>query len=74
MTRTLTVKQYLLEQLNRRARERGEDVELVFERREPRLATDRGEIVSLRTAGRKPIKYGHEPKPERSHETNPTSS
>jgi hypothetical protein len=31
MTRTLTVKEYLLKGLNRRARERGDDVELVFE-------------------------------------------
>jgi hypothetical protein len=42
--RTLTVREYLLEELNRRMRERGEDVELVFERPRPRLA----EIVPLR--------------------------
>jgi hypothetical protein len=42
MTRTLTVREYLLETLNRRVRERGEDVELVFDRPKPRLVADRG--------------------------------
>ena len=44
MTRTLTVREYLLEELNRRMRERGEDVELVFERPKPRLVA---EVVRL---------------------------
>ena len=49
MTRVMTVKEYLLEELNRRARERGEDIELVFEheRPRPRLATQEGEVVEL---------------------------
>lgn len=51
MTRTLTIKEYLLEELNRRARERGEDVELVFERPRPELVADRGVVVPLRAAG-----------------------
>jgi hypothetical protein len=46
MTRTLTVREYLLETLNRRMRERGEDVELVFDRPRPRLA----EVVPLASA------------------------
>jgi hypothetical protein len=50
MTRTLTIKEYLLEELNRRARERGEDIELVFERPQPRLVAEHGEVVPLRTA------------------------
>jgi hypothetical protein len=52
MTRTLTIKEYLLEELNRRARERGEDIELVFEheRPRPRLATKEGEVVELHRA------------------------
>jgi hypothetical protein len=36
--RTLTIREYLLEALNRRMRERGEDIELVFERPRPTLA------------------------------------
>ena len=49
MTRILTVDEYLLEELNRRAKERGEDVELVFSRAErpkPRLAVDNN-VVQL---------------------------
>jgi hypothetical protein len=52
MTRTLTIKEYLLEELNRRARERGEDIELVFERTQPRLVAELGEVVPLRAAKR----------------------
>jgi hypothetical protein len=48
--RTLTIKEYLLEELNRRARERGEDIELVFERPTPRLATKEGAVVEFRRA------------------------
>ena len=48
MTRVLTIKEYLLEELNRRARERGEDVELVFEKPKPRLAARQGEVLQLR--------------------------
>ena len=44
MTRTMTMKEYLLEELNRRMREDGKDVELVFERPRPRLVS---EVVSL---------------------------
>lgn len=52
MTRTVTLREYLFEDiladLNRRARERGEDVEIVFERSKPRLVT--AEVVPLRAA------------------------
>ena len=50
MTRTLTVKQYLLEGLNRRARERGDDVELVFEWPKPRIAANDENVVKLHLA------------------------
>jgi hypothetical protein len=50
MTRTLTIREYLLEELNRQARAAGDDVELVFEhpeRPKPHLATDGGNVVHL---------------------------
>jgi hypothetical protein len=53
MTRTLTVREYLLEELNRLARARGDDIEIVFEypehpeRRRPHLAAKEGEIVEF---------------------------
>ena len=50
MTRTLTVKEYLLEGLNRRARERGDDVELVFEWPKPRIAASDETVVKLHPA------------------------
>jgi hypothetical protein len=50
MTRTMTMKEYLLEELNRRMREDGKDVELVFERPQPRLA----EVVQLQPASQGP--------------------
>jgi hypothetical protein len=45
MTRTLTVREYLLETLNRRMRERGEDVELVFDCRASALVGHNDLIV-----------------------------
>ena len=57
MTRVLTIKEYLLEELNRRAKERGEDIELVFERPQPRLATKHGEVMPLK--GRADAERGH---------------
>jgi hypothetical protein len=53
MTRVLTVKDYLLEELNRRARARGEDVELVFQLpppTQPQLATRDGNVVEFNRA------------------------
>jgi hypothetical protein len=47
-TRTVTLTDYLLEALNRRARERGEDVQIVFERPKPWVvARNDGEVVNL---------------------------
>jgi hypothetical protein len=49
--RTVTLREYLmetiLEDLNERARKRGEDVEVVLAKPGPKLATDRGEVVQL---------------------------
>jgi len=51
MTRQVTLREYLLADmladLNRRARERGEDVEIVFDRPKPQLAAQGGEVVQL---------------------------
>jgi hypothetical protein len=51
MTRQVTLREYLLQDiltdLNRRAQARGEDVEIVFERPKPQLATREGEVVQL---------------------------
>jgi hypothetical protein len=47
MTRTVTLSEYLLQILNERARARGEDVELVYERPRPRIAARDGEVVNL---------------------------
>jgi hypothetical protein len=46
-TRQVTLTDYLLETLNERARARGEDVELVYERPRPRIAAKDGEVVNL---------------------------
>jgi hypothetical protein len=51
MTRTLTIKEYLLEELNRRMRARGEDIELVFSHERPKLA----EVVQLQPAPQRAI-------------------
>jgi hypothetical protein len=57
MTRQVTLREYLLQDmladLNRRAKERGEDVEIVFDkpRYVPELATRDGEVVQLRKDG-----------------------
>jgi hypothetical protein len=50
VTKVMTITEYLLEELNRRARERGEDIELVYEkeRLRPRLATREGKVVQLK--------------------------
>jgi hypothetical protein len=51
MTQTLTLSEYLLRVLNERARARGEDVQLVYERPLPRIAAREGEIVNLQERG-----------------------
>jgi hypothetical protein len=43
--RTLTLKEYLLEEINKDLREEGRDVQVVFERPRPQLVADRGEVV-----------------------------
>lgn len=47
MTRTLTLKEYIVEELNRRARERGDDFEIVLERPKPQLVHDN--IIQLQS-------------------------
>jgi hypothetical protein len=50
MTQRMTVTDYLLYELNRMARDRGDDVELVWdhpERPKPQLATRDGDVVHL---------------------------
>jgi hypothetical protein len=50
MTQVMTIDEYILFELNRRARARGDDVELVFEHPErprPRLAAKDGEVVEF---------------------------
>lgn len=47
-TRVMTITEYLLETLNRQARERGEDIEIVFNnasRARPQFATKNGENI-----------------------------
>jgi hypothetical protein len=45
MARVVTLSDYMLEILNRRARERGEDVELVYDRPKPRVMVRNEENV-----------------------------
>jgi hypothetical protein len=45
--RTVILRDYLLEVLNERARERGEDVEIVWEHPRPQLVARDGEVVRL---------------------------
>jgi hypothetical protein len=47
MTRVLTIDEYLLERLTERARARGEDIELVWEKPKPQLVVNN--VVALRT-------------------------
>jgi hypothetical protein len=47
MTRTLTLTDYLLETLNRRARERWEDVQILLERPRPKLVARNENVVKL---------------------------
>jgi hypothetical protein len=49
MTRQVTLKEFLLEEINRELREEGRDIQVVFARPRPRLA-NRGEVVPLRAA------------------------
>jgi hypothetical protein len=62
MTRQVTLKEWLMEDLladlNRRARERGEDIEIVLERPKPRLVS--AEVVQLQQApkGQGELKHG----------------
>jgi hypothetical protein len=46
--RTMTLKELVLEELNRQLAEEGRDVRVVAERPRPRLATKEGEVVELR--------------------------
>ena len=52
MTRVMSIREYLLEELNRRLREDGKDVELVFERPRPRLVA---EVVQMQPVSQRPI-------------------
>jgi hypothetical protein len=46
----MTLKELVLEELNRQLAEEGRDVRVVAERPRPWLATDEGEVVELRRA------------------------
>jgi hypothetical protein len=47
--RTLTLKEFLLEEINKDLREQGRDVQVVFERPKPRLVGERvADVVPLR--------------------------
>jgi hypothetical protein len=47
--RTLTLKEFLLEEINKDLREQGRDVQVVFERPKPRLVAERvADVVPLR--------------------------
>lgn len=49
MMRTLTLKEFLLEEINKDLREQGRDVQVVFERPKPRLVAERvADVVPLR--------------------------
>jgi hypothetical protein len=50
MTRTLTLKEFMFEELNRQLRKRGHDVQIVEDRPRPRLVAEGGEVVPLRAA------------------------
>jgi hypothetical protein len=54
--RTLTLKEYLLEEINRELREEGRDVQIVFERPKPRLVA--GEVVQLQQREGKELRDG----------------
>jgi hypothetical protein len=46
--RTMTIKEYVLEQLNERLAKEGKNVRIVSERPKPRLVADEGKVVELR--------------------------
>jgi hypothetical protein len=48
--RTMTLKEFLLEEINRDLREEGRDIQIVFERPQPRLVVEHAEVVPFRTA------------------------
>jgi hypothetical protein len=48
MMRTMTMKELVLEELNRQLAEEGRDVRVVAERPKPQLATQGGEVIELR--------------------------
>jgi hypothetical protein len=50
MIRTITLKELVLEELNRQLAESGRDVRIVMERPKPTLATAGGEVVEMRKA------------------------
>jgi hypothetical protein len=43
----MTMKEYLIEEINRQLRKEGRDIELVAERPGPRLVAEGGEVVQL---------------------------
>jgi hypothetical protein len=45
IARTVTLKELVLEEMNRQLAEEGRDVQVVFERPRPQLVADRGEVV-----------------------------
>jgi hypothetical protein len=47
MMRTITLKELVLEELNRQLADAGRDVRVVAERPKPRLVAKRGEVVEL---------------------------
>jgi len=49
-TRTLTLREFMFEELNRQLQARGHDVEIVDERPEPRLVASEGNVVQLNPA------------------------
>jgi hypothetical protein len=48
MIRTLTLREFMLEELNRQLAEDGRDVRIVAERPKPTLATAYGEVIEMR--------------------------
>lgn len=47
MMRTMTLKEFLLEEINKELREEGRDIQIVFARPQPRLVAERGEVVEI---------------------------
>ena len=47
MMRTMTIKQFCLEEINRMLAEQGRDVQLVFEHPKPQLVADGGKVIEM---------------------------